>query len=263
LSSTTAGVRSWIAPPAGGSAPLETWTYATAAARTGATGFVAGDIGKIAYQTDDGTYWRLMAVTPTWQPLWRDDSASTDEYECLRALGAPIVGKPPGMSIFMGGDLASSQPSNGAAYFIPIWVPRAATITGVHWFQVAAGVYTASNNNHVALYTFSGYTLTQVAVSSNDGNMWKLAANNFGTKAFQSPYNASRGLYYVGFLYSASAVTTPPSLALSLWTSIGVGWGNFTPHKFVPYLASQTILPTSVDVDTAALAGGLWFFSLY
>lgn len=42
------------------------WTYANAAARTGATGFVAGDIGKLAYQSDNGTHWRLTATTPTW-----------------------------------------------------------------------------------------------------------------------------------------------------------------------------------------------------
>jgi hypothetical protein len=266
LSSTTAGVRSWIAPSAGGSAPLETWTYATAAARTGATGFVAGDIGKIAYQTDDGTYWRLMAVTPTWQPLWRDDSASTDEYESLRALGAAVVGKPPGMSIFMGGDLAASQPGNHYAYFIPIWIPRAAVVSGVRWFQITAGVYTPDGlgNNHVGLYTLSGYTLTQVAVSANDGNIWKTATNSFGTKAFTSTYNASRGLYYVGFLWSASGtVTTPPSLAISLWTGIGSSWGLFTPHKFVPYVSGVQSLPASVDMDVQPAASGLWFFTLF
>jgi hypothetical protein len=46
---------------------LESWVYANAAARTGATGFVAGDVGRIAYQTDTGQYWRLTATTPTWQ----------------------------------------------------------------------------------------------------------------------------------------------------------------------------------------------------
>jgi hypothetical protein len=45
---------------------IENWTYANAAARTGATGFLAADIGKLAYQTDNQTYWRLTAVTPTW-----------------------------------------------------------------------------------------------------------------------------------------------------------------------------------------------------
>jgi hypothetical protein len=45
---------------------LENWVYASAAARTGATGFLAGDVGKIAYQSDLGQYWRLTATTPTW-----------------------------------------------------------------------------------------------------------------------------------------------------------------------------------------------------
>lgn len=45
---------------------IESWTYADATARTGASGFVAGDVGKLAYQQDTATYWRLTAVTPTW-----------------------------------------------------------------------------------------------------------------------------------------------------------------------------------------------------
>jgi hypothetical protein len=48
---------------------LESWVYANAAARTGATGFVAGDVGRISYQTDTGEYWRLTATTPTWAAL--------------------------------------------------------------------------------------------------------------------------------------------------------------------------------------------------
>jgi hypothetical protein len=49
--------------------PVQTWTwfYTNAAARTGATGFVAGDINKIAYQDGSpGSYWKLTATTPTW-----------------------------------------------------------------------------------------------------------------------------------------------------------------------------------------------------
>ena len=45
---------------------LENWTYANAAARTGATGFTSADLGKVAYQTDTGAYYRLTATTPTW-----------------------------------------------------------------------------------------------------------------------------------------------------------------------------------------------------
>lgn len=45
---------------------IENWTYANAAARTSATGLLSADIGKLAYQSDNGTYWRLTATTPTW-----------------------------------------------------------------------------------------------------------------------------------------------------------------------------------------------------
>jgi type II secretory pathway pseudopilin PulG len=42
------------------------WTYANAADRTGATGFVASDLGQLAYQADMQTYWRLQGTAPTW-----------------------------------------------------------------------------------------------------------------------------------------------------------------------------------------------------
>lgn len=42
------------------------FSYANAAARTGASGFVAGDVGKFARQTDDNSIWILTATTPTW-----------------------------------------------------------------------------------------------------------------------------------------------------------------------------------------------------
>lgn len=41
------------------------FTYANAAARLAATGFVSGDVGKLALETD-GSLWMLMATTPVW-----------------------------------------------------------------------------------------------------------------------------------------------------------------------------------------------------
>jgi hypothetical protein len=48
---------------------LESWVYANAAARTGASGFASGDVGRIAYQTDTKQYWRLASTAPTWEPV--------------------------------------------------------------------------------------------------------------------------------------------------------------------------------------------------
>ena len=45
------------------------YVYADAAARLGATGFTAEDVGKVARQDDDSTYWVLTAATPAWVQL--------------------------------------------------------------------------------------------------------------------------------------------------------------------------------------------------
>lgn len=45
---------------------IHAFTYADATARTGASGFVSADVGKVAKQTDNNTYWLLTATTPTW-----------------------------------------------------------------------------------------------------------------------------------------------------------------------------------------------------
>lgn len=48
---------------------LYAYSYANAAARTGATGFVSADLGKVAWQTDTNTFWVLIATTPTWTEI--------------------------------------------------------------------------------------------------------------------------------------------------------------------------------------------------
>lgn len=48
---------------------VNNYSYADAAARTGASGFAAGDLGKVAHQTDDDTFWILIATTPTWTEI--------------------------------------------------------------------------------------------------------------------------------------------------------------------------------------------------
>ena len=45
------------------------YEYANASARTGAIGFVAGDVGKLAKQTDTLTWWVLVDTSPTWKEI--------------------------------------------------------------------------------------------------------------------------------------------------------------------------------------------------
>ena len=57
------------------------WSYANAAARTGATGFVAGDVGTLARQTDDNSLWMLTATTPTWVQVGGSGASITAKDE--------------------------------------------------------------------------------------------------------------------------------------------------------------------------------------
>ena len=52
--------------PAGEIHAAHNWAFADASARAAATGFVAGDVGKLALQLDDFSLWVLKATTPEW-----------------------------------------------------------------------------------------------------------------------------------------------------------------------------------------------------
>ena len=55
------------------------YVYANASARTGATGFVADDLYKLAYQSDEGSVWLLIATTPTWTEVTTVGSSPADD----------------------------------------------------------------------------------------------------------------------------------------------------------------------------------------
>lgn len=63
LTASSGGVHSAVA-----------YTYATAAARIGATGFTTEDVGKLAWQTDDGSLWILTSAAPVWHQIILDTS---------------------------------------------------------------------------------------------------------------------------------------------------------------------------------------------
>jgi hypothetical protein len=105
--------------------------------------------------------------------------------------------------------------ADGSCRFCAVYVPIATTMTGVKWFQGAQGDYTADNYNGLGLYTYSGGTITLVASSTNDGNIWKGTSNTWQSKAFSATYLASAGVYFIGALYNSSAQVTAPSIGSS------------------------------------------------
>ncbi|UCG53158.1 MAG: hypothetical protein JSW58_06290 [Candidatus Latescibacterota bacterium] len=74
------------------------WQYNNATERLAATGFLAEDVGKLAWQLDNNSIWLLSSVTPTWVQVGGVASgteAALLYLECRKGSGGTIaVGKP-------------------------------------------------------------------------------------------------------------------------------------------------------------------------
>jgi len=82
---------------------VHNWSYANAAARAAATGFVAGDVGKIALQVDNSSLWLLTDDSPiTWEWVGGD-------LDTLALLASPaLTGTPTAPTASPGSDFKGS-----------------------------------------------------------------------------------------------------------------------------------------------------------
>lgn len=171
------------------------------------------------------------------------DNKANHNLNIYNALGSSIKTETEPMQYIS----ANFNPVSQSVYFQAVWLPVAQTLTGIKWYQRTAGSYTASNYNGVGLYTYSGGTLTLVASSTNDGNIWTASTNSVGSKAFTSSYVASAGLYFIAVLYSSSAVVTPPAFGTTTnFTNLAQSALDFTNSaKICSLLAAQTSFPAT------------------
>lgn len=128
-----------------------------------------------------------------------------------QALGSAILAETVGQKLAYA-NVSTNMVDNQIKY-TGIYLPKAATLTGIKVYSRVAGSYTADNNNRVGLYAYSGGTLTLVASSANSGTLWTSAANAVQTIPFSSTYFAVAGIYFVAYLYNQSAQVTAPALA--------------------------------------------------
>jgi len=156
--------------------------------------------------------------------------------------------------------------ATGQLKFTPVYIPITTTITGVKWFQVLKGSYTAASYNGVGLYSYSAGTLTNLVSSSNDGTIWQTAATNtVGSKSFASTVSVSPGTYFIGHLYVQSAQVTQPNISgIATATNVNVLSLDFTNSaKLGGVLLSQTALPTSQAMSGLTTSTLAYWFSLY
>lgn len=150
--------------------------------------------------------------------------------------------------------------------FQAIYLNKAQTLTGVKWYQATAFAGTGNQYNGFGLYSYSAGTLTLVASSTNDANIWKQTSNTYGTKAFSGTYSAAAGIYFIGILYCSSAVTTSPQWGGGNTALSGAQTAlDFTNSvAFVSSLSTVTALPTTQAASgLAATVTAMRWIALY
>lgn len=191
------------------------------------------------------------------------DAKKDDQFlRILQALGSDIKG------LSFGAGYPSDNFANLAdnyIFFTAVWLPVAATITGVKFHVAQTGSYTADNENRIGLYTWSSGTLTLVASCADDANLWA-GALGVNTKAFSSTYAASAGLYFVGALYNNSAQVTVPRLTTNgviLYSSGTCTMGMANTSKVCMNQNPHNTLPSSVTVSATSNQQQPLWFALY
>jgi len=189
------------------------------------------------------------------------NAAESDALNAYQALGSSIKAQTVGVGL----DRISSSFTmvDSQAQYVAIWLPVRQTLTGVKWYQQTVGNYTGDNNNKIALYSYSGGTLTRVAQSTNDAALWSQAGGNVvKQKGFSATYDAAPGLYFVALLYNNSAQITAPIIgAAASVGNAGIPAGDFTNSaKLWGNVGSQTDLPSTQASSglTTATAQNIW-----
>lgn len=107
-------------------------------------------------------------------------------------------------------------------YYELFYLPKAITITGVRLaIGNATGNFTISPtaDNMIGIYSVSDGTLTRVAMSADNDNLWKGSTYTALNVPLTSSYSASAGLYAVALIYNGKTVTADPALFYTMGIS--------------------------------------------
>ena len=223
--------------------PVIKYSYANAAARTGATGFAATDLHTVAYQADTGTYWMLTATTPTWAQLptgpaagftaasviYADGSGGLTDDGANFSYAAGIVTLTNGVTFTGGGTIATTSNSN-----IDL-VPDGTGITtigggaGSHLLNAPGDLYVSGELEIDGTTYFD----TNVAVANNVGVFFGTINNNSSCIIQNSVANPDVGVIGAGSVSNVIMVTTTENRFESY------GWTLQTNPTFVVHSAND------------------------
>lgn len=177
---------------------------------------------------------------------WLNLVAQTQEIQSYSTLGSVIQAQSIPIEITTTG----ANMVGAREHFVAIYLTAGQTITGVKWFQTVAGDYTAADSNKVGLYSYSAGTLTRVAQSISDDDIFK----NLGlrSKAFQTSYTVTAtGTYFVALLWNRSAQVTAPTLSSGTAFTVSPILDFTNSAKLYSYVAGK------VDFDATIASSAL------
>jgi hypothetical protein len=145
-----------------------------------------------------------------------------------------------------------------------IYVNKSFTATGVRWIQGTQGVYVADAYNGIGLFSYSNGTLTLIASSTDNGELWKATANSGNSTAFSSTVALTPGVYYVAFLYNSSSQTTAPTVGSASSMQSSISGAFFTNSaKLSGTLTGQASFPATQAISGVSSSSSWCWAALY
>lgn len=191
-----------------------------------------------------------------------NDVTTENDIKAYQLLGSTIIAEPIGMTLALVSTTGALQ--DNIAWYTGIYIEKPMTVTGFKWLQSTQGNYTADQNNYGALYSYSAGTMTQVAISANDGNIWKATSNTISSAAFTAPYSAQPGVYFLGILYNSSAEVTAPTLEVAPTIRTTAAKADFTNSaKLRGLVSTQNTLPATQVMSGMTGANLSFWIGLY
>lgn len=231
------------------------------------TTIVAQTSKDSTYSRNDTLFRKIDGIERTVVPMIPTTTVSNkiidENYRlALLALGSPFLTETVGFNLLSCN--TSTALTDGQVKYTAVYLPKAATITGIKVYVRTQGSYTGDNENRVGLYTYSSGALTLVASSANSASLFTAAANAYQTIPFSATYAAQVGIYFVGIIYNNSAQTTAPTFAHATalnnaaMTSLG-----FTNSAKLYGTSNSATLPASINMSAITGTVGVAWIALY
>jgi hypothetical protein len=182
------------------------------------------------------------------------------DIPAFNMLGLNIKAQSVGVGLL--GSTASNTLTSQRLALSAIYMSISDIISGVKWYQSTQGSFTANNFNGLGLYSYANGVLTLIAQTANNGSTWQTpGSNTFASALFTSPVALAPGIYFVGAIYSQSAVTTAPVITSSTaLANLAIAQMGTNSGFTAGFLASQTSLPASINASACtATTQNNWF----